>query len=107
MKNRNYNGILINKSQFTTKMMEDIEKCVQGTGSLTCNTSSAPEHIRKEFIRAGLPSDDFDIGWWIYSEEYKGNWAHIFDCGNGKMMAVFPKKIAAKYMNMYSCRPKA
>ena len=103
MKNHNYNGILINKSQFTNQMMADIEKCVRGTGVLTCSTNSAPEYIRKEFIREGLPTNGFDTGWWIYSEEYKSNWAQVLDCGNGKIMVVFPKKIATAYMKLHNC----
>jgi hypothetical protein len=103
MKNHNYNGILINKSQFTTAMMNDIEKCVRGTGSMTLTTNSAPEHVRKEFVRNGLPTGGFEEGWWICSEEFKGNWAQVVDCNNGKIMVVFPKKIATSYMKLHPC----
>lgn len=102
MKNTNYNGIQIKKSQFTTEIMNDIEKCVMGTGSLTCAAESAPAHIRAEFNRAGLPTSGFDAGWWIWSEEFKGNWAQII-YNNDIVLVIFPKKIATAYMKLHSC----
>lgn len=106
-KNSNYTGVIVSNSLLTAKMLEDLENCVRGNGEPVLNTNVVPEHVLAEHIRAGLPAVGLDDGLWLCSEEFKSNWCHLIDAGDNRTLIVFPKRIAVKYMKMYSCRKRA
>lgn len=100
-KNTNYNGIIIDNSKLTSEMLAFIEDCVRGTDEPVANTFVVPEHVREEYLRAGLPASGLYDGLWLCSEKFKGNWAQLLNAGNNRTMILFTKRPFAKYLKVH------
>ena len=101
-----YQGIYINNAQFKPETINELHDLVRGTGSLVAvQQGSIPDHIRAEFKREGVRIDNcaVDIATFIYSEEFKSNWAMVARYNDEYMFVYMPNKIANKYCEAHVC----
>ena len=105
-KTKKYQGILINNAKFKPEIFNELNDLVRGTGSLVgVQQGSIPDHIRAEFKREGKQINDreFDKATFIYSEEFKSNWAMVARYTDEYMLVYMPNKIANKYCEAHVC----
>lgn len=100
-----YQGILINNAQFKPETLNELNDLVCGTGSLVAVQQGIPDHIRAEFKREGIRINDSEVNaaTFIYSEEFKSNWAMVARYDNENMFVFMPNKIAKKYCEAHVC----
>ena len=105
-KTKKYQGILINNAKFKPEIFNELNDLVRGTGFLVgVQQGSIPDHIRAEFKREGKQINDreFDKATFIYSEEFKSNWAMVARYNNEYMFVFMPNKIANQYREAHVC----
>lgn len=105
-KTKKFQGILINNAQFKPEIFNELNDLVRGTGFLVgVQQGSIPDHIRAELKREGKQINDceFDKATFIYSEEFKSNWAMVARYTDEYMLVYMPNKIANKYCEAHVC----
>ena len=104
-KTKKFQGILINNAQFKPETFSELNDLVCGTGSLVAVQQGIPDHIRAELKREGMQINDrvVDEATFIYSEEFKSNWAMVARYDNEYMLVFMPNKIANKYCEAHVC----
>ena len=104
-KTKKFQGILISNSQFKPETFNELNDLVRGTGSLVAVQQGIPDHICAEFKREGMRINDcpFDKATFIYSEEFKSNWAMVARYDAEYMFVFMPNKIANKYCEAHVC----
>ena len=105
-KTKKYQGILINNAKFKPEIFNELNDLVRGTGFLVgVQQGSIPDHIRAELKREGKRINDreFDKATFIYSEEFKSNWAMVARYNNEYMFIFMPNKIANQYREAHVC----
>ena len=105
-KTKKFQGILINNAKFKPEIFNELNDLVRGTGFLVgVQQGSIPDHIRAEFKREGKQINDreFDKATFIYSEEFKSNWAMVARYTDEYMLVYMPNKIANKYCEAHVC----
>lgn len=104
-KTKKFQGILINNAQFKPETFSELNDLVCGTGSLVAVQQGIPDHIRAEFKREGVRINDCEVNeaTFIYSEEFKSNWAMVARYDNEHMFVFMPNKIANKYCEAHVC----
>lgn len=105
-KTKKYQGILINNAKFKPEIFNELNDLVRGTGFLVgVQQGSIPDHIRAELKREGKRINDreFDKATFIYSEEFKSNWAMVARYNNEYMFVFMPNKIANQYREAHVC----
>ena len=105
-KTKKFQGILINNAKFKPEIFNELNDLVRGTGFLVgVQQGSIPDHIRAEFKREGKQINDreFDKATFIYSEEFKSNWAMVARYNNEYMFVFMPNKIANQYREAHVC----
>ena len=105
-KTKKYQGILINNAKFKPEIFNELNDLVRGTGFLVgVQQGSIPDHIRAELKREGKRINDreFDKATFIYSEEFKSNWAMVARYNNEYMFVFMPNKIANQFREAHVC----
>ena len=105
-KTTKFQGILINNAQFKPETFNELNDLVRGTGFLVAvQQGSIPDHIRAELKREGMQLNDSEIdrATFIYSEEFKSNWAMVARYDDENMFVFMPNKIANKYCEAHVC----
>ena len=105
-KTKKFQGILINNAKFKPEIFNELNDLVRGTGFLVgVQQGSIPDHIRAELMREGKRINDreFDKATFIYSEEFKSNWAMVARYNNEYMFVFMPNKIANQYREAHVC----
>lgn len=106
-KTNKFQGILINNAQFKPETYQELNDLVCGTGSLVAiQQGGIPDHIRAELKREGVRINDGE-GYnttFIYSEEFKSNWAMVERYNDEYMLVFMPNKIANKYCEAHVCK---
>ena len=104
-KTKKFQGILINNAKFKPEIFNELNDLVRGTGFLVGVQQGLPDHIRTEFKREGMLINDceFDKATFIYSEEFKSNWAMVARYNNEYMFVYMPNKIANQYREAHVC----
>ena len=105
-KTKKFQGILINNAKFKPEIFNELNDLVRGTGFLVgVQQGSIPDHIRAELKREGKRINDreFDKATFIYSEEFKSNWAMVARYNNEYMFVFMPNKIANQYREAHVC----
>lgn len=105
-KTKKFQGILINNAQFKPETYSELNDLVRGTGFLVAvQQGGIPDHIRAEFKREGMQINDreFNEATFIYSEEFKSNWAMVARYDAEYMFVFMPNKIANKYCEAHVC----
>ena len=105
-KTKKYQGILINNAKFKPEIFNELNDLVRGTGFLVgVQQGSIPDHIRAELKREGKQINDreFDKATFIYSEEFKSNWAMVARYNNEYMFVFMPNKIANQFREAHVC----
>ena len=105
-KTKKFQGILINNAKFKPEIFNELNDLVRGTGFLVgVQQGSIPDHIRAEHMREGMRINDceFDKATFIYSEEFKSNWAMVARYNNEYMFIYMPNKIANQYREAHVC----
>lgn len=105
-KTKKFQGILIKNAQFKPETFNELDHLVRGTGLLVAvQQGSIPDHIRAELKREGIQLNDCEIdrATFIYSEEFKSNWAMVARFNDKYMFVFMPNKIATKYCEAHVC----
>ena len=105
-KTTKFQGILINNAQFKPETFNELDHLVRGTGYLVAvQQGSIPDHIRAELKREGMQLNDSEIdrATFIYSEEFKSNWAMVARYDAEYTLVFMPNKIAKKYCEAHVC----
>ena len=105
-KTNKFQGILINNAKFKPEIFNELNDLVRGTGFLVgVQQGSIPDHIRAELKREGKRINDreFDKATFIYSEEFKSNWAMVARYNNEYMFVFMPNKIANQFREAHVC----
>ena len=105
-KTKKFQGILINNAKFKPEIFNELNDLVRGTGFLVgVQQGSIPDHIRAELKREGKRINDreFDKATFIYSEEFKSNWAMVARYNNEYMFVFMPNKIANQFREAHVC----
>ena len=105
-KTKKFQGILINNAKFKPETLNELNDLVRGTGFLVgVQQGSIPDHIRAELKREGKQINDreFDKATFIYSEEFKSNWAMVARYNNEYMFVFMPNKIANQFREAHVC----
>lgn len=105
-KTKKFQGILISNAQFKPETFNELNDLVRGTGYLVAvQQGSIPDHIRAELMREGVRINDcpFDKATFIYSEEFKSNWAMVARFNDEYIFVFMPNKIANKYCEAHVC----
>lgn len=103
-KTKKFQGILISNAQFKPETFQELNDIVCGTGSLVAVQQGIPDHIRAELKREGQPIDpEVNTATFIYSEEFKSNWAMVARYNTEYMFVFMPNKIAKKYCEAHVC----
>ena len=105
-KTKKFQGILINNAKFKPEIFNELNDLVRGTGFLVgVQQGSIPDHIRAELKREGKQINDreFDKATFIYSEEFKSNWAMVARYNNEYMFVFMPNKIANQFREAHVC----
>ena len=104
-KTKKFQVILINNAQFKPETFSELNDIVRGTGSLVAVQQGIPDHIRAELKREGKQVNDREVNeaTFIYSEEFKSNWAMVARYNAEYMFVFMPNKIANKYSEAHVC----
>lgn len=104
-KTTKFQGILIKNAQFKPETYQELNDLVCGTGSLVAVQQGIPDHIRAELKRGGMRTIDPKVNeaTFIYSEQFKSNWAMVARYNNEYMFVFMPNKIANKYREAHVC----
>ena len=104
-KTKKFQGILINNAQFKPETFNELNDLVRGTGLLVAVQQGIPDHIRAELKREGMRINDCEVNeaTFIYSEEFKSNWAMVARYNDEYMFVFMPNKIAIKYCEAHVC----
>ena len=104
-KTKKFQGILINNAQFKPETFNELNDLVRGTGFLVAVQQGIPDHIRAELKREGVQINDSEVNeaTFIYSEEFKSNWAMVARYDDEYMFVYMPNKIANKYCEAHVC----
>ena len=104
-KTKKFQGILISNAQFKPETFNELNDLVRGTGFLVAVQQGMPDHIRAELKREGVPFNDSEVdkATFIYSEEFKSNWAMVARYDDENMFVFMPNKIANKYCEAHVC----